>query len=76
MENLKILICDDNDKKTEEMVNYLNRKYKYGIDIDVGENIENCIDLIDRNQYNLFFIDLNMRILFMAHLGMMQAFKL
>lgn len=60
MENLKILICDDNEKKTDDMVNYLNRKYKYGIDIDVGENIENCIDLIDRNLYNLFFIDLNM----------------
>lgn len=61
MEALKILICDDNDVKTSDMQKYLNSLYFYGIEIVIADTVEDSIEQIDNNEFNLFFIDLNMQ---------------
>lgn len=61
MEALKVLICDDNDVKTSEMQKYLNSLYFYGIEIVIADTVEDSIEQIDNNEFNLFFIDLNMQ---------------
>jgi nucleoside phosphorylase/ActR/RegA family two-component response regulator len=61
MEVLKVLICDDNDIKTNNMQKYLNSLYFYGIEIEVADTVEDSIEQIENNEFNLFFIDLNMQ---------------
>ncbi len=60
MKNLRILICEDNDPKANEIRKFIYKKFSYGVDVDIADDLAACKDKILHKKYNLIFVDFNM----------------
>lgn len=61
MKDLKILICEDNQVKARAMLKCMEQFFEYGIKIDISYYLDTSLDKIDDKNYNLIFIDINMK---------------
>jgi nucleoside phosphorylase/CheY-like chemotaxis protein len=61
MRELKILICEDNQLKANEMLKCINNFFGYGVEVEIAYFLDSSLYKIDEKEYNLIFIDINMK---------------